>query len=121
MTEPRTVTLLTLDAGEVTLPEPSWCAGHENHAPVHRVDLTHYGHEQHLNFDGETLWTVLLGQSPFATIPRYRALGLYIEQGGLAATLDPAALDQLAAALVEHAVILRTRARELSVLLGGGQ
>lgn len=118
MTE-NTVTLATLDHGMVTITEPEWCRGHQDHVPVHQVDLTHYGREEHLLFHGRPLWTVLLGQGPFSSLAKYQRVGLHVEQGDLSETLDPAGLDQLAAALVEHAAILRHRARELAVLLGG--
>ncbi|MDX3507345.1 hypothetical protein PV755_00150 [Streptomyces caniscabiei] len=38
-----TVTLQTLDAGEVTVPEPAWCTGHEGETVGHLADITHNG------------------------------------------------------------------------------
>lgn len=38
-----TVTLQTLDQGEVTVPEPAWCVGHDNEIVGHLADLTHNG------------------------------------------------------------------------------
>lgn len=119
MTEPRAVTLATLDHGEVTLVCPAWCVGHAAHVPVRLVDLAHLGHEDTLSFRGETLWTLMLGQHPYASHPEQRVTGLYVEQGAYAHTDDPACLDALAAAMVEHAAVLRARARELGMLLGG--
>ncbi|MGX1512215.1 DUF6907 domain-containing protein [Streptomyces collinus] len=37
------VTLKTLDHGEVTVPEPAWCVGHDNEIVGHLADLTHNG------------------------------------------------------------------------------
>jgi len=110
----RTVTLPTLDHGDVTLPEPSWCAGHADHRPdTYRVDLDHKGEEYLLRHNGELLWTAFLGEAPFATRPEHRGIGLYVEQGSYARTLDPTALYSLAAALDTHADLLRTLADDL--------
>lgn len=38
-----TVTLDTFDHGDVTVPEPTWCAGHEWQPNPHRADITHNG------------------------------------------------------------------------------
>lgn len=37
------VTLQTLDQGEVTVPEPAWCVGHDNETVGHLADITHNG------------------------------------------------------------------------------
>lgn len=36
-----TVTIETVDAGDVTVPEPAWCIGHSWQPNPHRVDITH--------------------------------------------------------------------------------
>lgn len=117
---PPTVTLATLDHGEVTLPEPSWCAGHDNHLPVHRVDLSHFGEQLLLDFRGEQQWAVMLVQAPFASSPAHRTPAVHVEQVGYADSLDPAGLDALAHAFIGHAVRLRQQARALSTILAGG-
>ncbi|WP_328846096.1 DUF6907 domain-containing protein [Streptomyces sp. NBC_00258] len=120
-TEPRTamVDLLVVKALEVD--EPDWCAGHSADVAEFKPDVTHYGPPETLDFQGETLWTVMLAQSPFASDADARTIGVYVESGSLATSLDPAGLDALAAALVEHAAVLRHRARVLGSMLGGGQ
>ena len=122
-TEPRTVTLATSDHGNVTLPEPSWCRGHADHRPdTDRVDLAHDGHEHHLTHNGERLWTALIGQSPYASRPEHRGVGVYVTQEGYERTLDPAGLYDLAASLDAHADQLRGLADQLArILAGGGQ
>ncbi|MDX2639933.1 DUF6907 domain-containing protein [Streptomyces stelliscabiei] len=116
----HTVTLETLDRGNVTIPEPVWCAGHDAHVPVHYVDLTHYGPEDVLTFDGDDLYAVMLAQSPHS--PRAsRTTGVYVEQSGFAHTLDPAELEDLADHFIRHAEQLRRRARELAAILAGGE
>ncbi|MDX2703964.1 hypothetical protein PV350_13990 [Streptomyces sp. PA03-6a] len=112
----RTVTLPTRDAGDVTLPEPAWCAGHPQPRPEYEADLTHYGPEQPLAFGDEQLYTVVLAQNPRALIAP-RVTRVYVEQTSWAANLDPAGLDDLAAAMVEHAAILRSWARVLASVL----
>ncbi|MFF4823156.1 DUF6907 domain-containing protein [Streptomyces sp. NPDC001312] len=47
MQDPRygqgTVTLQTLDHGEVVLPEPAWCCGHDDDQVGYLADVTHNG------------------------------------------------------------------------------
>ncbi|MFG3586599.1 DUF6907 domain-containing protein [Streptomyces sp. NPDC047990] len=38
-----TVTLQTLDHGEIVVPEPAWCTGHDNEIVGHLADITHRG------------------------------------------------------------------------------
>lgn len=116
LSAPRTVTVHTVDHGLVTMPEPAWCVGHEGDRPGHRVDLGHRGPAQDLDFGDHRLWSVLLVQAPFTTLGS-RQTAVHVEQTGYAGTLDPAELDALAAALVEHAVQLRAAARQLGVTL----
>lgn len=42
MTEPRTVTIDTVDHGTVVLPEPAWCTGHGWQPNPYLADVTHY-------------------------------------------------------------------------------
>lgn len=115
--EPRIVTLATSDHGDVTLPEPSWCLGHADHRPAsYRVDLDHKGPEHRLAHNGELLWTAFLDQALYASGPQARTLGVYVEQGSYAHTLDPAGLYDLAAALDAHAGRLREIADQLSAV-----
>lgn len=118
-TEPRTVTLPTLDHGNVTMPEPSWCRGHADHRPdTYRVDLDHKGVEHTFNHLGEPLWRAFLGQAPFASRPEHRTIGLYVEEGSYAHTLDDAAsLYDLAATFEAHADRLRELADQLATIL----
>lgn len=39
----RTVTLQTVDHGELTVPEPAWCLGHEGEPVGYRADICHKG------------------------------------------------------------------------------
>ncbi|AEY90770.1 hypothetical protein SHJG_5503 [Streptomyces hygroscopicus subsp. jinggangensis 5008] len=115
-TEPRTITVRTLDHGTLTVPEPTWCTGHAPYVG-YRDDFTHYGPEQQLHFHGHLLWTAMLAHAPFSASPR---VGVYVEQTGFAGTLDAAGLRELAAVQDVHAEQLRRLARELEAQQDGG-
>src|SRR4051794_13176954 len=67
---PRTITVPTLDAGEITLPEPPWCTGITHHHAVHRTDICHQGPAIDITVCTEhgprPLLTLFLTQYPFA-------------------------------------------------------
>lgn len=112
-TEPRTITLATLDAGAVALAEPSWCRGHADHRPdAYRADLTHYGPEHRLTHNGAELFRLLLAQSPLAERAS-RDIEAYVEQSGYTGSLDAAGLYDLAAALDSAADQMRTFADQM--------
>jgi hypothetical protein len=66
--EPRhadgTVTLQTEDRGEVTVPEPVWCIGHEGDSIGHFADIGHTGPPVALEFDGRQLMAARLSWGP---------------------------------------------------------
>lgn len=116
MTEPRTVTIRTEDRGDVTIPEPGWCVGHEGQRPELFSDTLHQGPDVELAFRGYLVGTAGLVQSPYALeVTHLPEASVSL----LGQTLDPAGLDEWAAVLVEHAARLRHLARELAALLGG--
>lgn len=119
--EPRTVTVPLLVVKTLEIDEPAWCAGHSDERANFKDDISHSGPEQTLTFRGETLWTLQVVQSPFSASAGARRIGLYVEQGGYARTLDPCGLEALADTLVEQAAELRARALHLASLRGGGQ
>ncbi|MGW1669034.1 DUF6907 domain-containing protein [Streptomyces sp. NPDC002324] len=120
MTEPRTITLPTEDHGPVTLPEPAWCRGHSDHQPdTYRTDLTHYGHEHRLTFNGIELFRLMLAQTPYADRAS-RQVCAYVEETGYTGSLDVAGLYDLAAALDGAADHMREFADQLAALLDGG-
>lgn len=116
----RTITLTTVDHGDVTLPEPSWCVGHAEHRPdSHRADILHKGPDVNLDFrDGEIL-TACLVQSPYSTSsdPELgsRTAGVSVYPPGR--TLTTAGLYALVAALDGYAGRLRGLADQLAVIL----
>ncbi|MGW3931571.1 DUF6907 domain-containing protein [Streptomyces microflavus] len=120
MNAPRTVTVRTLDQGDVTIPEPAWCAGHEDKPPQLLSDTGHIGSPHRAEFDGEELAFAALVQDPFV-LHSDRSIGALVEMGGLTRSLSPAELDEVAARLVDYAGTLRRLARQLSALKAGEQ
>lgn len=121
-TEPRIVTLQTEDFGPVTLPEPSWCAGHQLHDPeTLRVDLVHAGPAVDLVHLGVALFSAELVQSPYSesTTPLLGGRTPGVSVWPLGKTLDAVQLHGLAAALDSYADQLRGLADHLDTLRGG--
>ncbi|MGW1559084.1 DUF6907 domain-containing protein [Streptomyces sp. NPDC002144] len=104
MQQPRygdgTVTLQTLDHGEVTITEPRWCMGHNAEAVVHRVDITHNGRpvfaEVETDLGTEQLLEASISWAPFAELQPepYPVAAL-----GDLPPMDPAQLRAVAAEL----------------------
>jgi hypothetical protein len=113
----RSITLPTADHGPVTLPEPSWCVGHETAPGDMRADILHQGHDVPLRFRGYLIGEAALVQAPFAeqTGPE---VGVSVSP--LGQTLDARGVYELAAALDGYADRLRTLADELTAILAGG-
>lgn len=123
MTEPRLITLPTLDHGPVTLEEPSWCVGHADHRPdSHRADILHSGPDVTLAFHGQHITDAGLVQSPYAELvtPGLGGRTTGVSVSAIRRTLDPVAVYELAARLDAYADQLRDLADQLAQLLDGG-
>ncbi|MGW3646674.1 DUF6907 domain-containing protein [Streptomyces sp. NPDC000878] len=119
-TEPRTVTVPTLDHGEITIPEPAWCAGHEGQPAGCRSDFLHRSPARAFAFRGKQLGAAGLVQGPFAEhASRLTEAHLTLIIEGV--TLNPVGLYDLAGALDRYTDRLRDLADELHALLGGGR
>lgn len=122
MTE-RTVTLATLDHGQITLPEPSWCIGHGD-APQYRVDISHTGPDEPLTLSTRTgpavHLTTALEVRPYACDPFLQRPFVGVEIGGDWHPTGLPGLEAMAARLEAHAEVLRERARQLAALLAEG-
>ncbi|MFI9236932.1 DUF6907 domain-containing protein [Streptomyces sp. NPDC053079] len=115
----RTVTVRTFDAGMVTMPEPAWCLG--RHADgYHRADIAHQGADTPITFRGFELLAAGLVAYPFSEL-RGPGPEVVVDMGGDWLPLDPAGLEALACALVDHAAELRSLARQLAALLAAGE
>lgn len=118
-TEPRTVTVPTVDHGDVTLTCPAWCSGHADHRPdTYRADILHTGPDVALVFQGHDIGDASLAEAPFAELP---GGGLGVSVSLLSRTLDPVALYDFAATLDSYTDRLRDLADELHALLAGGE
>ncbi|MEU9641501.1 hypothetical protein [Streptomyces sp. NPDC048188] len=112
-----TITLPTVDHGDVTLPEPSWCRGHAHHDPrTLRCDLLHTGPEQLLAFRGHGIAVASLAQAPFA---EEAGRHVYGSESLVARELDARGLYAYAAALETYAAGVRALADQLLVILAG--
>lgn len=119
----RTVTLSTIDHGDVTLPEPSWCVGHADHRPgARRADILHRGPDVAFAFRGEPVMVAALAHSPFITAeaPELDSATPGISMTPVGRLLDARAVYELAAALDGYADLLRALADELSSVVAGG-
>lgn len=122
--EQTTITLATADHGPITLDEPSWCTGHQDHRPdTARVDLTHTGPAVDCAFLGIEVFSAELVASPFSasTSPELGGPTPGVSVWPLGRTLDPVQLHSLAAVLDWYADQLRDLADQLGVILGGGE
>ena len=122
-TEPRTVTLPTLDHGPVTLVCPDWCSGHDT-APQYRSDLFHESREQQLDLPvrggSVELLAVAFEQRPF--VEAWPGTTPFVNVG-FSGDYHPVRVDGLEAmadALEQHAATLREYADQLHALLAGG-
>ncbi|MFD8950520.1 DUF6907 domain-containing protein [Streptomyces xanthophaeus] len=106
----------TIDAGPVTLPEPSWCVGHANERLGYRVDIHHSAPLPVP--DGLVDLHAELVAYPCGTVPV--PTSVHIELIGPSATLDPAGLREFATALVTRAALLRDLADRLTALRAEG-
>jgi len=116
VSEPRTVTVRTVDHGDVTVTCPAWCrAEHEDGG--YRADILHSGPDTVLVFHGHAIGDASLVQSPYAE-RLGRTVGVSVSL--LGQTLDPTGLYDFAATLDAHADRLRDLADQLAALLAGG-
>ncbi|MFF0136747.1 DUF6907 domain-containing protein [Streptomyces sp. NPDC005227] len=122
MSAPRTVTLATVDHGDVTLTCPAWCNGHAGHRPdTYRADITHNAAQVDLTHRGRTVGLAVISQSPFAersTRDIRASVVLSFESGP--GGFDAVVLYDLAAELDGHADTLRAVADQLDTLTAGG-
>ena len=118
----RTVTISTRDHGLVRIECPAWCEG--GHADGgYLVDLTHLGPEVALEAPtGEGPVRTLLASleaHPYLPAPAARSVFANIELDGAWYECTPGQLDDIAAALVDHAERLRALGRQLAAIQRG--
>lgn len=121
---PRTVTIATVDHGDVTVPEPDWCTGHDWQPSPYRADITHNGPvivakvETECHGEIEFLQTHL-SWAPFGEIePQpYPVVAIEVGDGH---DFDPDGVRRVAKALLGHVGRLHRFADELEELRDGG-
>lgn len=116
----RTITVPTLDHGDVTITEPAWCTGETHLVPVDRSDITHQGPDITLTVGTargpRPLINLFLAQDPFATQPPGTTVHVSVELlDSDHYSYDVAGLDQLADDMYEVARRVRLVANRLSV------
>lgn len=122
MSAPRTVTITTFDHGEVTVPEPAWCVGHEWQPNPHRADITHNSirvkASMHTDSRGLTQFMrAYISHAPFREIEPEPFPVVSVELD-LALDLDPDDTRNLAEALRSAAFRLERVAAEAERLRG---
>ncbi|WP_405580643.1 DUF6907 domain-containing protein [Streptomyces sp. NBC_01092] len=112
-----TVTLQTLDHGEITIDEPHWCVGHDGEQIVQRVDVTHVGRtvaaEVETDAGAVEFLPARISWGPFAEL-RPEPYPLADVEDFPA--MDPAQLRELAAETALHAGRLYRLSNELDRL-----
>lgn len=119
--KPSTVTLTTLDHGDVTLPEPEWCAGHDTYEPVHRCDILHVSPATTLAAHGWELGDAQIYQAPCAGVgTREMRASVHLDSEPSPNGYTNEDLHSLAAALDAAAEQLRAFADRYATILAGG-
>lgn len=118
-----TVTLQTLDRGEVTVDEPAWCTGHDSESVGHFTDITHHGAETvapivTAKYGPSQIMTMHISHAPHlvAQPEPYPVLAVELDGHG---DLDPADGHNLARALRLAAVRVDRAVAELDRIRGG--
>lgn len=120
-TEPRTATVNLLVTKPLEIDEPDWCAGHRDERAQFKPDITHFGPEQAVEFNGFEILRAMLAQSPYSERSS-TAVALYVEASDFTGSYPPDGIEQLADALGQAAARLRVLGRDLTdVIAGGGQ
>lgn len=116
----NTVTIHTSDHGDVTIPEPAWCTGQYHQQGGARVDISHTSDDIPFNVETDdgtvTVMRAVFEQRPYTEREPGRGVFVNVELDGDWHPSTPKQLDRIAAALVVHAVHLRTLARQLATL-----
>lgn len=105
-----TVTLQTLDRGEITVGEPAWCVGHDGELVVHLADVIHNGSPVAAKYEGVEFLTARLSWGPFSELAPEPYPVVDVDDVG---SMDPDELRGLADELRAHANRLATKANEL--------
>lgn len=120
-----TVTLQTLDHGEVTVPEPAWCLGHDGTDVGTMAEISHEGPDSFAVVESADLGEVPLLKANLTQGPYLdrepELFPLLAVEGIEPASFNSAQLRAVAARLVVFAGHLRDEARQLEAWERGDQ
>ncbi|GLP71059.1 hypothetical protein TUSST3_76790 [Streptomyces sp. TUS-ST3] len=120
-----TVTLDTVDRGEVTVDEPAWCTGHDGESVGHFTDITHNGPDivapiVTAKYGASQIMTAHISHAPHADAQPEPFPLLAVELDGRG-DLDPADVHALARALRLAATRIDRAAANLEQIRRGQQ
>ena len=107
--EGGTVTLQTVDHGEIVVDEPVWCVGHDDEPVGHRADVTHKGPWISAEFEGVEFLPACISWAPFSEAHPEPFPVLDV---GEFPAMEPAQLRRLAAVVGLYSGELYTKANE---------
>ena len=113
----RTVVLDTLDHGEVTVPEPAWCIGHDDELVGYLADIGHNGPAITARYGRTPLMEACITQAPHGEL-RPEQLPVLAVHLDIDATVDSEDGRHLARALRAAAARLDRALDELALLRG---
>lgn len=111
-----TVTLQTLDSGEITIAEPAWCVGHDSEEVRLRVDVSHVGATVAAEYAGLQFLPACISWGPFA---ERRPEPYPLADVDEFPSMEPDELRELAAEVGLHAGRLYSKANELDRIRRG--
>lgn len=112
----RTVTVETVDHGEITIGEPSWCVGHDDEPIGYRADVTHKSLWITGEFEGIEFLPACISWAPFSELqPQPDPVADVYEFPAM----DPEKLRALAAVVGAYAGQLYSLANQLDRLRRG--
>ena len=123
MTEPRTITIRTMDAGPVTVTCPPWCTSDGHRDGIGKADIVHTSADIEITLtigdDSPTLLLVLAEHLPYGRRPAERVPFLSVGVDDQWWPTSPAGLRELADRMADVATQLRQAAEKFAPLVGG--
>ncbi|MEU5347782.1 hypothetical protein AB0H18_44495 [Streptomyces sp. NPDC020766] len=116
--EGGTVTVETVDHGEIVVDEPAWCTGHDDEPIGYRADVTHKGTWISAEFEGVEFLPACISWAPFSELHPEPFPVLDV---GEFPAMEPDELRQLAAVVGLYSGELYTKANELDRIRRGMQ
>ncbi|WP_151478894.1 DUF6907 domain-containing protein [Streptomyces albicerus] len=112
-----TVTLQTVDRGEITADEPAWCVGHDGEQVVHQADIVHNGPAIAAEYEGVEFLKARIAWAPLGELAPEPYPVAAVDEFP---PLDPDQLRELAAEIGAHAGRLYSLSNRLDRLRRAG-